>query len=259
MLVVDGVELSPPDQLEDVRHLDAHRAAWRQHRGQPGGEVVQVGHVRQHVVRHHQVRLAVLAHQRPRQLGTEELRQGRHTLLLGRRRDVPGRVDAEHADAARHEVAQQVAVVRRHLDDERGRAQALSLGSGRAETRRMIEPTGRVGREVRVLAEDLLGCREVFGLHQEALVADVGAQRVEGLRLVQAVVVEVALAQRLCAQVDEDAREWGAAEPASGSTRAGCRGHVLLWKITRRQVGDTAVSTSVPVPVASRGDNRHPS
>ena len=64
---------------------------------------------------------------------------------------------AEHRDAALDEVAQQVAVVRRDLDHLAARAPRPKRGDHRVDVApRVLEPAGREGREVGVVAEDLL-------------------------------------------------------------------------------------------------------
>ena len=86
-----------------------------------GDEVVEVGHLGQHVVADQQVGavpLAARAGSRARR--AEELDERRRprcsTRAFG---DVGGRLDAEHRNAVLDEVLQQVAVVARELDDQR--------------------------------------------------------------------------------------------------------------------------------------------
>src|SRR5207245_8040658 len=54
---------------------------------------------------------------------------------------------------------------------------------------------------------DRLGADVLLQLHEQALIADVHAQRVKRLHLVELVRVEIALAQRRHTQIDERARE----------------------------------------------------
>ena len=86
----------------------------------PRDEVVEVRHVREHVVAEQQVGLAALGRQRARPLDAEELARASGCPSLGHRGDVRRRLDAEHRHAALHEVLQQVAVVGRDLDDQAG-------------------------------------------------------------------------------------------------------------------------------------------
>ena len=85
----------------------------------PGHEVVQIGHVGQHVVADEQVGLFALGGQCPCGVGAEEAASASGHLLLARGLgDIGGRFDAEHRNARCDEVLQQIAVVARDLDDE---------------------------------------------------------------------------------------------------------------------------------------------
>jgi hypothetical protein len=55
VLVVDRVELHLADEVEEMRELDRQHARRLEHAGEAGDEVVEVGHVRQHVVGDHEV------------------------------------------------------------------------------------------------------------------------------------------------------------------------------------------------------------
>ena len=93
------------------------------------------------------------------------------------RGDVRGRVDPEHGNPFGEEVLQQVAVVGGELDDE---ALVRRARDGRSSSRRsagVLDPGVRVGREVGVLAEDLLGRDERRQLREPAPAADAHVQR----------------------------------------------------------------------------------
>ncbi len=66
--MVDGVELCLLHQLQQVRKLQRQRAFGGQHLAQTGTEVVDVWHVREHVVADHQIATP--------SLGGEALREG---------------------------------------------------------------------------------------------------------------------------------------------------------------------------------------
>ena len=66
---------------------------------QSGDEVVQVGHVRQHVVGADQVGLLACGGEPARGRRAEEGDLGRHALAFGDRGDIGGRLHAEHGDA----------------------------------------------------------------------------------------------------------------------------------------------------------------
>src|SRR3954470_7075196 len=81
--------------------------------------------------------------------------------------DVASRLDAEHADAARDEVLEQVAVVARRLDDEVLRAEPEVLDHRVRVVTRVLDPAVRVRGEVGVLREDRLGRDELGELHEQ--------------------------------------------------------------------------------------------
>ena len=118
VLVVDRVELELVDQVAHVRGLDDRDAVVGEDRGDPFDDAVHVGNVGEHVVRVQHRGAPALRPQLPGDGGSEELTQRRDTVLLRHRRDVAGRVDAEHRDAGLDVVAQEVAVVARDLHRE---------------------------------------------------------------------------------------------------------------------------------------------
>jgi hypothetical protein len=77
--------------------------------------------VREHVVADDQVGGAVLADDVSRGLAAEEADHRRDAALDRGLRDVGGRLDPEHRHALLDEVLEEVAVVRRDLDDPRSR------------------------------------------------------------------------------------------------------------------------------------------
>ena len=116
--MVDRVELELVDQVAHVRGLDHRDAVVGEDRGDPLDDAVHVGNVGEDVVRV-QHRGAPALRPKPRgDDGSEEFTHGRDTVLLRDRRDVAGRVDAEHRDAGLHVVAQEVTVVARDLHRE---------------------------------------------------------------------------------------------------------------------------------------------
>ncbi len=130
------------------------------------------------------------------------------------------------------EVLQQVAVVARELDDQAVRAEAQPLRDRLAVALGVRNPGGRVGGEVGVLPEDVLGADVLLELHQEALPAHQRMQRKVGLHGVELLADEKALAQRRHAEVDERALEAGAAQAARSLGRAvGSTGRVHSSRI----------------------------
>ena len=80
----------------------------------------------------------------------------------------------------------------------------------------LADPAFGVGREVRVVGEDVGRGDVLLELHQQALLADVDVERVEGLHAVQVARVEERLAQGRHPEVDEGVVQVGVAEAARG-------------------------------------------
>ena len=111
MLVVDRVELRVRHQLHQVRELDADHAVAGQHLREAGDEVVDVGHVGQHVVRDDQVdRTALLAEPRCR-LAAEELFECFDAQGAGSRGGARGGLDAQAWNSSRNKILEQIAII----------------------------------------------------------------------------------------------------------------------------------------------------
>jgi hypothetical protein len=215
VLVVDRVVLPALDQPQQVWELKRHGPGVGSERPQSADEVEQVGHVREHVVGHHEVG-------RPVPLGdggagplAEEHPLRRRPARPRGVRDTPAWLDAENPDPARNGGLEEVAVVARRLDDEAPRAEAQLARHVVDETAGVVHPAVGVGGEVGVVGrEDLLRRDVGRQLHEQAAVADPDVERVGGLRLVELVGPQVALARRRHPQVDERAHERRRAQAA---------------------------------------------
>ena len=135
VLVVDGVELVLVDQPHDVGELHRQHAARREDDLHAGDEVVEIRHLREHVVAEEQVGRAAVRRELLGQLDSEEAHQGGHALRFGGRGDVGRRLDAERRDAGLDEPLQEIAVVARQLDDQ--------ARSGRSRSGRSSCPCSR--------------------------------------------------------------------------------------------------------------------
>ena len=89
-----------------------------------GHEIVQIGDLRQDVVADDEIRRQTFGAQSPRGLEAEETRGAGYASGDCDLRDIGGRLDAQHGNALRDEVLQQVAVVARELDHEAGLIEA---------------------------------------------------------------------------------------------------------------------------------------
>ncbi len=162
----------------------------------PRDEVVEIRDLGEHVVAEHEVGPPPLASQPLGELDSEELDERRDAALLGGTRDVRRRVDPEHGNALRHEVLQQVAVVRGELDDEAVGAELEALTDHVDVDARVLDPRVRVRREVGVLLEDLVRRDEGRKLREPASRADANVERIERLDRLEPFGGEEALAER---------------------------------------------------------------
>ena len=149
----------------------------------------------------------------------EELDQRRNAALLGRPRDVGGGIDAEHRDVRPEEVLEEVAVVRRKLDDEIVVTELQALADRLHVATSVLDPRRGIGGEVRVLREDLLGSDELGDLHEPTPRACPGVERIEALHGVERVRSHEGLARRRHAQVDDSQFERRLAEATSRTAR----------------------------------------
>ena len=134
-----------------------------------GDEVVEVGHLGEHVVADDQVGALALGDAARSASATPKNSTRRRNALVERDLgDVGGRLDAEHGHAERQEMLQQIAVVARQLDHQAVRPEPEPLRDHLAVGLGVRDPAGRVGGEVGVLAEDVLRAHVLLELHQEA-------------------------------------------------------------------------------------------
>ena len=183
--MVDRVVLEVLDQLREVRELERRGPVRGEQRRDARGEVVDVGDLREDVVPEHEIGVTAL-----RGEPTPELAPKNSVIVSDAARDrglgdVPRRLDAEHRDALREEVLQEVAVVRGELDDEAVGAEPEPLGHLVDVAARVLDPRVRVRGEVGVLGEDVLGRHELGDLHEPAALARPHMERVEGLALLE--------------------------------------------------------------------------
>ena len=122
----------------------------------------------------------------------------------------------QDADAARQEVLEEVAVVRRELDDEALAAETEPFGDRVDIAPCVLDPGIGVRREIGVLGEDLVGSDERRDLREPAVGAHLDVERIEGLHVLQALRREEALAERRLAEVDHRQLERRVTDAAMG-------------------------------------------
>ena len=170
--MVDGIELVLGEQPHQVRELERGHTIRLQQDGESGDEVVDVRHMREHVVGGREVGGESLRHQFPRQLDAEEALDDLDAFLACRARGAGRRFDAGAGDAALHHILQQVAVVGRDLDHVACGTETETFDHRLDITPRMRQPTAREAAEIGVLGvEQLVGLGEILGLRQPALFA----------------------------------------------------------------------------------------
>ncbi len=223
MLVIDRVELVLLDEAQQMRELEGGDAARAQQDRHARQEVVEVGHLRQHVVADDEIGEHAAVDELARRVLVEEACQGRHAARFRRLGHVLGRVDAEHGVALLDEELQQVAVIAGELDDTAVARQLEALDRHVDIAPRMRQPRLGIGREIGVFVEDVLGRHVFLYLRQEARAAHHHLERIERLHRVDLVGGEEALAQRRHAEIDEIVQR-AAAEPATVGAALGALG-----------------------------------
>ena len=219
VLVVDGVELVLVHQPQEMGELHREHAGGAEKDLQAGHEVVQVRHVGEDVVADQQIGPLPRGDQLAGGGRAEELHQRRDARRLGRGGDVGGRLDAEHRHAPLLEPAQQVAVVAGDLDHLVAGAEAEALDHRRRVGLGVAQPAVGKGGEVGVVGEDRLRPLRLGELDEQALAADVDGERIERLRAVEVLRLQVGVGERRGAEVHEHLGERRAAE-AAGEPRA---------------------------------------
>ncbi len=187
-------------------------------RGESGREVVEVRHVRKDVVGGHQVGAAMLGHDRLGGIAAEKVDHCGDPPFHRHLGDVGGRLDAEAGNLRRDRVLQQVPIVAGYLKHEAGAAEVEPRDHRVHVPLGMLDPAVGVRAEVGVVGKDRFAAHIFMELHQPALIADVGVQRVERLHRVQLVGAKKALAERAHAEVHEGVDQGGGAG-AAGSGR----------------------------------------
>ena len=214
MLVVDRVVLASLDQPEQVRELQRDQAVVLDQRAQPGGEILDVRHVGEHVVRRHQVGPAVGRGDVLAGGGAEELDLGPDAAGPGRLSHVGRGLDPQHRDARGQKVLQQVAVVAGHLGDQAAGGEVQPLDHRVGVAFRVRDPGVGIGGEVGVVGEDILTGHVSRQLDQQAVVAQPDVQRIEDLGVVEPLRRKIAFAQRRHPEIDEGASKRRAAQAA---------------------------------------------
>ena len=143
--MVDSVELIFGDQALEMRHLDGDDAFGRQEMRHAGDEIVELRHLRQHIVGHDQIGAVTFSHHLRRSFGAEKGVERRNAGLPRRLGNIGSRLDAEHRHAEADKMLQQIAVIAAELDNEAFRAKPEPAFDHFAIAAGMRHPGGRIG------------------------------------------------------------------------------------------------------------------
>ncbi len=128
MFVIDRVELDLFDEVEQMRKFNRIDRIAGQERGDPGREIIDIGHMRQHIGRGDQIGPPAFFHQFLGQRIPKEFDQGWHAFFLGDLCNIPRRFDPQNRDALLDEILQQIAVIRGDLGHQAVRSEAEAVG-----------------------------------------------------------------------------------------------------------------------------------
>ena len=215
MLVVNRVELIFRDELEQVRKLERDDAAGLQRDLQAADEIVDVGDVGHDVIAKQQVGGLAVGDKFLRRLHAEKFHDARNLFLLPRDfRDVGGRFDAEHGDALRLEVLEQIAVIAGDFDDLAFGVEAESLDHHVAVAPRMFDPARRETGEIEIVAEDRVGGFKLVELREQAVLGNPDLERIMFFGGVGVLEFHIRVGHRRHAEIAHDVLERFPAETA---------------------------------------------
>jgi hypothetical protein len=171
VLVVNRVELAVLDEVAHVRAFDDRDSTAVEHRRKTGNDTIQVGHVREDIVRVNDVGAKPLRRELVGELIAEEANDGSNPLLLRDLCDVLCRFDPEDRNAASLVVLQEVTVVAGDLGREAVWAKRERLDEARGERFGMLQHRLRKRREVEVLTKHRLWRNFLRDLDERARLA----------------------------------------------------------------------------------------
>src|SRR5258705_12468665 len=214
MFMIDGVEFIMFDQAGQVRKLQRENSVGFQQQLEAFDEIIDVRHLRQYIVADNQVRRFSLARKFQRELRPEKTSQRGHPLFDGHFGHVCGRFDSEDRHSSFYEVLQEVTVVTCDLDDKTLRAQSESFGYLCRVLFAVLQPGIGIGREIKIIAENVFGAFEFLELHKEAFFADEDVKRIEHFSAIDLGSRGISLTERRHAQINEGPPEIGATKTA---------------------------------------------
>src|SRR5262245_32186331 len=131
-----------------MRELDGDYAARSEQNLHAFDKIVQIGHMREHIVRWNEIGLQTFGDHLPSDLAAEVFDTRRHADLARGLGHLLGRFDSQAWYAALDEVLEQVAVVTGQFHDVASRVESEALDHLLGVMRAMSEPAIRVGGEI---------------------------------------------------------------------------------------------------------------
>ena len=215
MLVVDGVVLVLLHQPAQVRKLERHDSFRFQHDLNAAHEIVQVRHLRQHVIADDKVRPLSVPHHFAGGGAAEELDQGWNAFFDRHLGHVCGRLDSQSGNAFPDKVLEQVPVVACQFHRQALFAKLEARDDHLHIIRSVFQPRVRIGRKIGVFGEDVLGADKLVQLDQITPFADPHVERIKRLHLIQLFESPIAFAQRRHPEVNKRLLERTVAEAAA--------------------------------------------
>src|SRR2546430_10072740 len=118
MFVIDRIELTPFHQPQEMRDFNRDSSARLQQQFQSANEIIEVGTIRQNIVRNDKIRLLSAGAKLHGNPGAKKLGQGGYSLFLCDLGDVSRRLESEHRNSLSLEILQQIAVVARYFNNQ---------------------------------------------------------------------------------------------------------------------------------------------
>src|SRR5882724_2536600 len=144
MLMINRVELIFFDQPFEMWKFKCDNPVRRQQTGHPGGEVVEIGHLRQYVIADDEIGHAAFRYETPGETQPEKIDQCWNILAPSGFGHVSGRLDSQHGDAQRQEVLKQISVVARNLNYIALRSKVEPRRNFFAISTRVLNPRGGI-------------------------------------------------------------------------------------------------------------------
>src|SRR5690606_22564263 len=201
--MINGIKLIALHEAQQVREFHGNDAVGLKEDLHAANQVVNIRHVRQYIVSDEQVGLAVFLLQGLSGFNTEEAYLCADALLDGILGHVRRGLDAQHGNTLVYKILEEVTIVAGHFRNQAIGTDGETLDHLVGVVGNVLEPRVRIGGKVRVVVKDLTGRHEFFELNQEAVVANVCMQWIEGFHPLQLFGLDVILAQGRHAQIDK--------------------------------------------------------